>query len=776
MTTLLQQIERAGTPAAARGSWLRYHGTRLGLALALAAFTYMLFPASPAVEFPVLEIGSVAADNVIAPFALEVKKGEDELRAERAVALTAVKPVLAYSQPALDSARATLDLLMRGVRQAALANVATDSQRLVLVQQAAAAAGVRLSPAEAAWLLQPLRREALEAAGQRVVERWLAAGVATNASVDPIPGLVTVRRDGIARDVPADSVPVFSTLVARARAVHPDPASAVGDAVYLTVVGALFHPTLVIDRAAYERDRAAMLRAVDDVAYRVRAGEKIVGAHEVVGREEHAKLVALRDAVGSRVAAENVAGRVTGAVLFNMLVIALLGITLLLFRPQLYASLRALALFALVFALVLVAAAVLASMRPLHPELLPIALAATLIGLLFDPRIAMIAAMILAVLIGGQGVYRGSNALFINLIGGVAAAFSVRAVRQRGDVVRCVLIVAGAYLLAALAIGLGLDQTWREISRMATLGALNAALSVALATVLLQPAEELTGVLTYSRLLEWSDLNRPLMQRMSLEAPGTFDHTIRIANLVEAACNAIGANGLLGRVGAYYHDIGKLKKPQYFVENQPKGRNPHDKIKPQASAAIIRDHVRAGLELAEEYGLPRAIAAFIPEHHGTGRITYFLEKAKERDGVTPPNPADFGYPGPLPRSAETAITMLADGVEAAARVIADPTPQKMRDVIDHIVRQRIEQGQLREAPLTLKQLETVKSEFVRVLSGMYHSRVDYPASSGGVSAEFAAIDPASRPVSVTGEMPALPDSLLPGATPPRPVAPPAEDA
>ena len=509
-----------------------------------------------------------------------------------------------------------------------------------------------------------------------------------------------------------------------------------------------------------------MLRAVDDVAYRVRAGEKIVGAHEVVGREEHAKLVALREAVGSRAAVENVAGRIAGAVLFNMLVLALLGITLLLFRPQLYASLRALALFAIVFAIVLIAAAVIANIRPLHPELLPIALAATLIGLLFDPRIAMIAAMILSVLVGGQGVYRGSNALFINLIGGVAAAFSVRAVRQRGDIVRCVLIVAGAYLLAALAIGLGLDQGWREIGRMAALGALNAALSVALAMVLLQPAEDLTGVLTYSRLLEWSDLNRPLMQRMSLEAPGTFDHTIRIANLVEAACNAIGANGLLGRVGAYYHDVGKLKKPQYFVENQPKGRNPHDKIKPQASAAIIRDHVRAGLELAEEYGLPKAIAAFIPEHHGTGRISYFLEKAKERDGNAI-NPAEFGYPGPLPRSAETAITMLADGVEAAARVIADPTPQKMRDVIDHIVKQRIEQGQLREAPLTLKQLEIVKNEFVRVLAGMYHSRVDYPASSGGVSAEFQAVDPAVRPPAVTGEMPAL--------SGPTPAAPPAEE-
>jgi hypothetical protein len=270
------------------------------------------------------------------------------------------------------------------------------------------------------------------------------------------------------------------------------------------------------------------------------------------------------------------------------------------------------------------------------------------------------------------------------------------------------------------------------------LGVLNAVVSVSLAMALLPPAEELTGIDTYLKLLEWSDLNRPLMQRLSLEAPGTYAHTVAMANLVEAAANAIEANGLLARVGTYYHDIGKLRKPQYFVENQPKGRNPHDKLKPAQSAAIIRNHIRDGLELANEHRLPQALRAFITEHHGTGQITYFFEKARERDGVAP-NPAEYTYPGPVPQSAETAICMLADGVEASMRVLTDPTPEKIRDVVDHIVRQRIEQGQLRDAPLTLRQLETVKREFARVLSGMYHARIDYPAASGGVTSEFASV-------------------------------------
>jgi putative nucleotidyltransferase with HDIG domain len=226
------------------------------------------------------------------------------------------------------------------------------------------------------------------------------------------------------------------------------------------------------------------------------------------------------------------------------------------------------------------------------------------------------------------------------------------------------------------------------------------------------------------------------MRRLSLEAPGTYAHTIATANLAEAASNAIGANGLLARVGTYYHDIGKLKKPQFFVENQARGRNPHDKLKPNTSAAIIRNHVKEGLELAAEVKLPVPLRAFITEHHGTGRIAFFLEKARER-GETPPNPGEFAYPGPAPQTAETAILMLADGVEASARALADPTPQKLRDLVEHVVRQRIEQGQLRDAPLTLRQLEVVKDQFVRILVGMHHNRIEYPVAAGGVSPEPA---------------------------------------
>jgi len=285
---------------------------------------------------------------------------------------------------------------------------------------------------------------------------------------------------------------------------------------------------------------------------------------------------------------------------------------------------------------------------------------------------------------------------------------------------------------------LGLASGWpiQEIGLRGVWGAMNALISAGLTFFLLPLAESVTHITTDLTLLELSDPSRSLLRRLSLEAPGTYAHSVAMANLVEAACNRVGANGLLGRVGCYYHDVGKVKNPQYFVENQTHGVNPHDRLKPLQSAQIIRAHVTDGLALAAEAGLPDVVAAFVPEHHGTTEITYFLDKAKKSDGGQGLNHDDFVYPGPKPRSMETAIAMIADSVEAALRVLEDLTPQKIAEAIDHIVRNKLNAGQLSEAPMTLQQIEQVKAEFVRVLSGMYHNRIDYPESSGGIGADW----------------------------------------
>jgi putative nucleotidyltransferase with HDIG domain len=713
------------------------HAPRVALLLVVALVTYLLFPTSAAVDSPIFEIGSVATQNVIAPFAFTVRKSDADLREERDQLARSAKPIFEYSSAALDSSQQQLAMLMRSI--GAAADSAGKRNEGAAAMHAAMEHGLALTAPEGAYIARPDRRRALQEAVHRAYAKWLPEGIAASGALDDVQGELLVRRGTEERNVLADSVLTLGSLLRRARPLQPDPNSSVADGLYLKLLSGFLHPTILPDRAATERHREDLRNSVDVNRYMVRAGEKVVGEHEVVGRPEFDKMHAMHDAMQSTVGGDRAFRRVLGGIAYNALVLAIFGIAILVFRPRLYRSMRALALFAGVFTLVLIVASIGAQWQPVRPELVPVAIAAIICSMLFDTRISMIAAMILAVLVGGQSVYRGTNALFLNLVGGAAAALSMRKMLRREEGYRYVITIGAAYLFAAVTLGLTLGWTTRQIGVSAGFGVLNAFGSVVLATFLMPLAERLTGITTSLTLVEWSDLNRPLLRRLSLEAPGTYAHTIAMANLVEAACNAIGADGLLGRVGTYYHDIGKLAKPQYFVENQAGGRNPHDVLKPGTSATIIRNHIQEGIDLATENHLPATIMAFIPEHHGTGHITYFEEKARSNDGSPVANVADYIYPGPVPQSAETAICMLADGVEASVRVLQDPTPQRVREVIDHIVKQRVDQGQLDEAPLTLRDLDVIKGEFARVYSSMHHARIDYPAASGGVTSEFVAV-------------------------------------
>jgi putative nucleotidyltransferase with HDIG domain len=721
--------ESAGAGDEPRPGW-GLHGPRLLLGVGLAVLTYALFPEAPATQIPIYEVGAVASDNVIAPFAFDVPKSETDLERERDDVTRAIEPTFRHVPGALDSSR---NLLSRF--ESAVTAAASGADNVAAIIRVGRAHGVSLTAPEAAYLTSGAGRSRLLAAVRRVMDRWVGAGVVASGAMDGLRGDVVLVRGESERRMPVDSLLAFSQLVSRARLINPDPSSEVGTSLYLKLITTFFRPTIELDRTLTERRRDEMRRSVTSVKYMVRAGEKIVGAHEVVGQQEHEKLRALQHNLGERRGSTPAVRRAGGAILFDLAILILLGVTLSFFRPKLYANWRSMVVVATLVGLVVIGAALVSQMRPMRPELLPVALVAVVMSALFDQRISMVVTMIVAILIGAQAPFRGTNALFVNLIGGAVAALSVRAVARRHQSYTWLAATGGAYLVAAIAIGLMLDHTPAVIATSAGHGALNALASILLAFLLLPLAESFTGIETDLTLLEWSDLNRPLMQRLSLEAPGTWAHTMIIANLAEAACRAIGANALLARVGAYYHDIGKLARPQFFVENQSRGRNPHEAMPPDDSADIIRAHVDEGLRLAEQHHVPRVIRAFITEHHGTGPISYFLGKAREH-GVEV-NTARYEYPGPVPRSAETAVVMLADGVEAATRVLSEPTRARVREVIDHIVRQRLEQGQLREAPLTMQQLEMVKAAFARVLTGMYHSRIDYPAASGGVTAEFA---------------------------------------
>ena len=713
---------------------LRYHGSRWVWVVGLAALSYVVFPSSATNVAPLLAPGAVADRDVIAPFTFPVNKSDEELAREAEELAGTVKPIYQFQERALDSANAAL--------RAFFASVETASGRggADAILPASKAQGFALSPAEAGYLAKGGKRHGLEKALAELLNRTLALGVTGPGvlQVEQASELIVRRRSG-EQSVARDQVLSFAQYLARARAIHPDRGSSVGDQLYVRLAGHFFRPTLVPNTLETERRRDELRRSVDPSKYIVRAGDRIVGAHEVVTNEAHEKLVALHsDLVKRGDATSRSVGGVFGPVLRDSLVLAIFWVLMVLYRRETYHERRQLALIGGLFALVLLQAAAVARFAPRHPEVIVLPFVAMMLTVLFNGRVSMIAAMILAIVIGLQTVFHDLPALFLCLIGGVTAALTVRTLRSRSNFYLPVLIIALGYLAGALALGLAGGWSAAEIGLRGVWGAANGLVSAGLTFFLLPVAESITRITTDLTLLELSDPSRPLLRRLSLEAPGTYAHSVAMANLVEAACNRIGADGLLGRVGCYYHDIGKVMNPQYFVENQTRGNNPHDRLKAHQSAQIIKAHVTDGLALAREARLPDAVAAFIPEHHGTTEITYFLDRAKKSGdgGAAGAQPSDYTYPGPKPHSAETAITMLADSVEAALRVLEDLTPKKIEEVVNHIVRNKLNAGQLDEAPMTLRQIDQAKQEFLRIITGMYHNRIDYPESSGGITATW----------------------------------------
>jgi putative nucleotidyltransferase with HDIG domain len=473
----------------------------------------------------------------------------------------------------------------------------------------------------------------------------------------------------------------------------------------------------------------------DSLRHEIRAGDRIVSKGETVTRDQSLNLSALSNYLASQHEAVGLLRSVGGPILFNGLVLATFWLLLMFYRWETYSDLRQMIFFGIVFSLVVILAAMMSRLLPGRPELIPVPFAAILVSLIYNGRLGLYAATTLAILLGSQWALRDTNVLFITLLSGAAAAVGTRAARRRKALYLTIGATILAYALSALTLGLLHGWSGIQIEWSMFRGAVTALGSASMSLLLLPVAESATRVTTDITLLEHSDLQRPLLRTLALEAPGTYAHSIAMANLCEAACNAIGANGLLARVGCYYHDIGKAKHPEYFVENQKPGNNPHDHLTPRESAEIVRNHVIDGIAMAREAGLPESIVAFIPEHHGTLYIEYFLDRAR-KDGENGVDPEEFRYPGPRPRSAETAIVMLADATEAALRLLGDPTPERVRNAVDFLIQEKLDAGQLRDAPITLSELDRVKEEFVRVMSSMRHVRVEYPGRIGGIAARF----------------------------------------
>lgn len=713
---------------------LPFHALRWLPVVVLALVTYVLYPVAEIFDVPLVESGQVAQNEVLAPFEFVVRKSPQEIAQDGEALAATVRPIYEYLPTVADSIRRRVDTLF----------LALDSARTpAALAEAAGHYGVRLSPEEAEFLLPRGRRNAFHNGLARLLQRSLSQGVAPRGTIEQeLSREVVVRREGRERVVPRDSILGYVAFLDRRSREHPAPNSSVGDQVFVKLINAFFQPSLVPNTAETQALRTELRASVDTVKDLVRANERIVNAHEVVSPEAHARLLALRAELLRRggYGAANVPGMV-GQIFTNAMVLAVFWLLLMLYRRETYSDLRQMLTLAALFALVIAGAAVNRIVIAGGPELIPLPFATMLITVLFSGRVSMVAAMVLAVLLGSQAGYGGQAGLYLAMLGGVAGALGVRVIRRRSQILTASAIIAGAYVIGALTVALRFGWSWTEIGLSVGRGSANAVVSAALVMFTLPVFESFAGVTTDMKLLELSDPTHRLLRRLATEAPGTYAHSVAMANLCEAACNVIGANGLLARVGCYFHDIGKVKRPQFFVENQTPGLNPHDRLTPEVSAGIIRNHVKDGIALARENGIPDVVERFIPEHHGTSDIAYFLERARAEGHDVEAEADTFRYPGPRPRSVETAVALLADGVEAALRVLDEPSPEKIADAIDHLFQQRIDSGQLAEAPLTLAQLTRVRDEFVRVLTGMHHNRIDYPSASGGISSEW---EPASR--------------------------------
>ena len=491
-----------------------------------------------------------------------------------------------------------------------------------------------------------------------------------------------------------------------------------------TVLTAALAPNLVIDQTATEAARLKAMDAVEPVVYL--QGQNIVREGEVIRKNQYEMARSLGllqdDQVDLAVYA--------GAVLLTLMGMGMLVLLDTLTVPQLLHDPRktAVQMSVLVISMALCATATKLAGVYVAPLVLACMLCTTLLGWRAALPVLISSALLMAGMTAGDSATSFSEiaaVLLMKLTGGVFAIRFLDGRPMRLRTVLCGLLcgLLSALILAVMALMTSLDLSgvWMQCAKAAAGG-----LIAGLIAVGLQPMfEGIFNLATASKLLELGNPNHPLLRKLLLEAPGTYHHAIIVANLAEAAAEAIGANPILARTGAYFHDVGKLKRPQYFKENQM-GDNPLDVPDPYVAAAIVTSHTRDGVQLAQKYRLPPEIQQIIAEHHGDTPTMFFYHKALQMSDGKPVDISDFRYAGPRPSNKEAAIVMLADTIEAAIRSLSSPTPQIIQENIERLVRGKLEDGQLSDSPLSLKDIDRICQAFAKVLNGVFHERIEYP--------------------------------------------------
>ncbi len=714
----------------------------------LTGITMYLFPHQGPQPFREYKLGEISPEEIIAPFTFDLLKNDAELEAEREEARDQVLPVFvrddSVSVVMLSNLRESLDM----IREAARTISASDTMGGPLGSYGRGVVNVlrvqfEMSINDNAWryLINGTRDDALPTSEDQlrtVLRDLYSRGVLNVATqqIETVDGRIRII-DG-SEEQTVDPARMFDyesaheeALARLSELMEVDMASQDSTLkIAYEMLGSFIRPNLLYDPEETEQRREEAVSQVALTKGTVFKNERIIDSNERIEQQHLEKLRSLEVELSKMARQDQNLWQMLlpwlGRLLFAGSLFMLLGYWIYRFHFQHYRKPNHLLLIATVFAGMILLYGFIFARQDINLYIYPAALGAVILTIVFQARIALLYSVILGLIIGGLEGYDLIQTLTI-LFPSALSIFAVLRVRTRLQIMRsAMLIFAGGVLVVMVQHTFALQFEQDTLSELGYV-AINAVSTPLLALGMLLLIEPIFRVTSDLTLLELADLNRPLLKRLSLEAPGTYHHSIMVGNLAESAAEEINANPLLVRAGAYYHDIGKMARREYFVENQVGQGNIHDTLEPEESAKMLADHVTKGVEIADRFRVPEKVKEFIREHHGTGLMVYFYNKALSLRPEGSVNEDDFRYPGPKPQSKETGILMLADSAEAATRSLDDPSADNIKEKVREVIINKYRDGELDECPLTMHDLGNIINAFVPILQGMHHHRIRYPS-------------------------------------------------
>ncbi len=696
-------------------------GLLLAGGLVILVLHLILFPPVQRLNLDFPAVGEIAAREIRAPFTYEAPLLKQDVEMDRLQRVVVEPPVLRILAPSGGVAvGGRLGLLFESVASAlADSQYSLDDRVGILTLQYPI-----LNRNDALSLLATDPADSIMVRMERVWRRVLAGGV-----VDMLPSgkydRVVVASNGSESLRPLDRVVAQANLQERLTAelrqegMRP---SLVGE--MASMMRHFVSPNLIYSPAE-TRQRQDLVRAAVPTTREFWKDERIIDRGVRVTPQQGLFLEELEKQILAKGGGGDPSGQLThffSRVLLLILALGLFAWFGIIHFPESFHNRRTTIALTVILALFLMGASFALDEPGLGPFAVPIIMLSLLSTVLFRDRVGYNVTLLAVTLMAILPDFNAGQ-VFVWYILGMVTVVSVRRVRKRDQFYKTILLLTFLSVLLIFLLGsVGAIPS----QSLFLVGIFAPVLMIAFGLFLLPVVEPMVGVCSDLTLLELSDLNHPLLQRMALEAQGTYHHSQVVGQLSEHAARAIEANSLLTRVGALFHDIGKMEKPEYYVENQHLDSNKHDELSPSMSALVIGAHVKEGIELGRKWRLPQAVIDFIPEHHGTMVMEYFYHKALSSDSNAPVKVDDFRYPGPKPQSRETAILMLADAVEAATRSLAKPTPSRIREITKQVMDKRMLSGELDESGVTLSDLARIRDAFIPLLTGIHHSRIVYP--------------------------------------------------